>query len=367
MDRERAWRVRLSCCGAISADSGVPGNGAREEAHRDSSTLFHPMKHEMLRWRLASRLTAASVVAAAALSHLPLARAEPPGGSANAANDAAAKAATTEAEPGGRRPSVDEICRTLAQAASDNELPEEFLTRLIWQESRFDPAAISPAGAQGIAQFMPHTAALRGLANAFEPLAALRESASYLRELRTTFRGNLGLAAAAYNAGPGPVEAWLADRRRFLPAETQAYVRIVTGYAAEAWAAQPPPQFASSTTPSSSTETGARCVEIAKLMIARASARPRPDLTSSPAWGPWGVQLAGNWSEGGVLAAYERLRRKYAAVLGDRLPLVIDGRRRGAANFIVRVSEKNRTDANALCAKLRLAGGACIVLRNPSS
>ncbi len=325
------------------------------------------MKHEMLRWRLASRLTAASVVAAAALSHLPLARAEPPGGSANAANDAAAKAATTEAEPGGRRPSVDEICRTLAQAASDNELPEEFLTRLIWQESRFDPAAISPAGAQGIAQFMPHTAALRGLANAFEPLAALRESASYLRELRTTFRGNLGLAAAAYNAGPGPVEAWLADRRRFLPAETQAYVRIVTGYAAEAWAAQPPPQFASSTTPSSSTETGARCVEIAKLMIARASARPRPDLTSSPAWGPWGVQLAGNWSEGGVLAAYERLRRKYAAVLGDRLPLVIDGRRRGAANFIVRVSEKNRTDANALCAKLRLAGGACIVLRNPSS
>jgi transglycosylase-like protein with SLT domain len=305
------------------------GNGAREEAHRDSSTLFHPMT--MLRWQLTSRLTAACVALAAALSQLTPARAEPPGGSA-------AKAATTGAEPRGPRPSVDEICRTLAQAASDNELPEEFFTRLIWQESRFDPAAISPAGAQGIAQFMPQTAALRGLADAFEPLAALRESASYLRELRTTFRGNLGLAAAAYNAGPGPVEAWLADRRRFLPAETQAYVRIVTGYAAEAWAAQPPPQFASSNAPPSSTETGARCVEIAKLMIARASARPRPDLTSSPAWGPWGVQLAGSWSEGGVLAAYERLRRKYAAVLGDRLPLVIDGRRRGAANFIVRVS-----------------------------
>jgi hypothetical protein len=314
----------------------------------------------MPRWQMTFRLTAACVALAAALSHLTPARAEPPGGSA-------AKAATTGAEPRGPRPSVDEICRTLAQAASDNELPEEFFTRLIWQESRFDPAAISPAGAQGIAQFMPQTAALRGLADAFEPLAALRESASYLRELRTTFRGNLGLAAAAYNAGPGPVEAWLADRRRFLPAETQAYVRIVTGYAAEAWAAQPPPQFASSNAPPSSTETGARCVEIAKLMIARASARPRPDLTSSPAWGPWGVQLAGSWSEGGVLAAYERLRRKYAAVLGDRLPLVIDGRRRGAANFIVRVSEKSRADANALCAKLRAAGGDCIVLRNPRS
>jgi hypothetical protein len=92
------------------------------------------------------------------------------------------------------RPSVDDICRTLGQAAAGNDLPEEFFTRLIWQESRFDPAAVSPAGAQGIAQFMPQTAAMRGLTNAFEPLQALRESAGYLRELRTTFRGNLGLA-----------------------------------------------------------------------------------------------------------------------------------------------------------------------------
>ena len=85
--------------------------------------------------------------------------------------------------------------------------------------------------------------------------------------------------------------------------------------------------------------------------------------SSSPAWGPWGVQLAGNWSEGGVLATYERLRRKYDAVLGDRLPLVMNNPR--AAPYIVRVSEKTRADANALCAKLRAAGGACIVLRNP--
>ena len=137
-------------------------------------------------------------------------------------------------------PSVDEICRTLAQAAADNDLPEEFFTRLIWQESRFDPKAVSPMGAQGIAQFMPATAAMRGLVNAFEPLQALRESASYLSELRTTFHGNLGLAAAAYNAGPAAVESWLAHRG-YLPFETQAYVRIVTGYAAEAWIAKPTP------------------------------------------------------------------------------------------------------------------------------
>ena len=297
----------------------------------------------MLRRALTVRLTAACVVLAAALAHLTPARAEPP-------------------KPAGQSPSVDEICRTLAQAASDNELPEEFFTRLIWQESRFDPAATSPAGAQGIAQFMPQTAAIRGLTNAFEPLQALRESAGYLRELRTTFRGNLGLAAAAYNAGPSQVEAWLAGRSR-LPGETLAYVRIVTGYAAEAWTVQPWPQVESSTAPPSNAEKGARCVELAKLMID--SPRRRLPLTSDPAWGPWGVQLAGNWSEGRVLATYEQLRRKYDAVLGDRLPLVLYARRHDLPTFAVRVSEKNRADANALCAKLLAAGGACVVFRNP--
>jgi hypothetical protein len=204
---------------------------------------------------------------------------------------------------------------------------------------------------------MPQTAAMRGLIDAFEPLEALRESASYLRELRATFRGNLGLAAAAYNAGPRQVEAWLGGRG-MLPFETQAYVRIVTGYAAEAWTLKPPPQLEASTAP-----VGARCVELAKQM--RENTRRRIPLMSNPAWGPWGVQLAGNWTEGRVLASYERLRRKYGAVLGDRLPLVIPARRGTGAAFLVRVSEKTRADANALCAKLRAAGGACIVYRNP--
>jgi hypothetical protein len=298
---------------------------------------------------------AACLGLAAALAQLAPARAEPQESPASAASD---EAAPTEPEPSGRRPSVDDICRTLAQAAADNELPEEFFTRLIWQESRFDPAAVSPAGAQGIAQFMPQTAAMRGLTNAFEPLQALRESASYLRELRTTFRGSLGLAAAAYNAGPGQVEAWLAGRSR-LPFETQAYVRIITGYAAEAWASQAP----SSNTPSPNTAPGERCVELAKLLIARP--QHRRDLTADPAWGPWGVQLAGTWSEGRVLATYEQLRRKHDAVLGDRLPLVLYASRRAPSRFIVRVSESSRAAADTLCTKLRAAGGVCVVFRNP--
>ena len=266
--------------------------------------------------------------------------------------------ARAHAEDPPANPSIDEICHTLAEAAADNRIPEEFFTRLIGQESAFDPKAVSPMGAQGIAQFMPRTAALRHLVNAFEPLEALRESAGYLAELRTTF-GNLGLAAAAYNAGPGAVEAWIAGRSAMLPFETQAYVRIVTGFPVEAWRTKPLPQLAMSSKPD-----GARCTEIAKAMIERA--RHRLPLRDSPAWGPWGVQLAGNWSEGGVLAAYERLRRKYPAVLGERLPLVMYGRRGAAAPFIVRVSEKSRPEANALCARLHAAGGACEVLRNPS-
>ena len=129
--------------------------------------------------------------------------------------------------------STDTICSALAAAAAQNDLPTSFFARLIWRESRFDPAAVSRAGAQGVAQFMPATANWRGLSNPFDPLEAIAESAKLLRDLRREF-GNLGLAAAAYNAGSGRVRDWLAGRRA-LPAETRAYVRIVTGYAPEQW------------------------------------------------------------------------------------------------------------------------------------
>jgi Transglycosylase SLT domain len=301
---------------------------------------------------LNGRLVAALALALVLSQPVP-ARAEPE-------DDAAARADTAVPKAPSSRLAADDICRSLVQAAADNELPVEFFTRLIWQESRFNPAAVSPKGAMGIAQFMPGTASGRGLADPFEPLLALRESASYLNELRTTFQGNLGLAAAAYNAGPGRVEAWLAGRRG-LPAETQAYVRIVTGHSAEAWASKQPPQWQASDIPK-----GVPCVELAKAFAV--APRPRPAVAASPAWGPWGVQLAGNWSEGQVLASYERLRRKHDAVLRDRQPLILrahlPGRPR-AAKYLVRVSENSRVGADALCAKLRAGGGACMVLRNP--
>jgi hypothetical protein len=149
-----------------------------------------------------------------------------------------------------------------------------------------------------------------------------------------------------------------------------AYVFIVTGHGAQDWASPSPPKMeAAASAPTSTkpptTKPGARCTEIATMMLE--NPHRLVDLTSSPAWGPWGVQLAGHWSEGRVLATYEQLRRKYGAVLGDRLPLVLRQGRRGTPAFAVRVSEKSRADADALCAKLLRVGGACAVFRNPRS
>src|SRR5437867_10453620 len=107
--------------------------------------------------------------------------------------------------------SVDLLCDTLASSAHNAGLPVSFFANLIWRESRFVFRAVSPAGALGIAQFMPRTAAAVGLTNPFDPLEALSASARLLGGLFQRF-GNLGLAAAAYNAGEARVNNWLSNK-----------------------------------------------------------------------------------------------------------------------------------------------------------
>jgi hypothetical protein len=165
------------------------------------------------------------------------------------------------AQPAAQPPAAGDVCRTLEQAAAENALPVEFFARVIWQESRFNARALSNKGARGIAQFMPGTAHWHGLRNPFNPIEALRHSAGYLRELRERF-GNLGLAAAAYNAGPGRVSAWLINHR-LLPRETRSYVVIVTGWTADEWASPSPPQTADTTIPQ-----GVPCTRLASLVLA---------------------------------------------------------------------------------------------------
>src|SRR2546421_8470118 len=106
------------------------------------------------------------------------------------------------------------MCLMIESAARAEGLPLEFFARVIWQESRFQSDAVGPVTrsgqrAEGIAQFMPGTANERRLLDPFNPVQALPKSAEFLDELRNQF-GNLGLAAAAYNAGPRRGQEWLA-------------------------------------------------------------------------------------------------------------------------------------------------------------
>ena len=108
----------------------------------------------------------------------------------------------------------------LLRAATRWNVSAALLAAQLMAESNFDPYASSPAGAQGIAQFMPATAASYGLRNPFDPVEAMDAQAHLMSELIRQL-GSPQLALAAYNAGPAPVEA--CDCVPAIP-ETQAYV-----------------------------------------------------------------------------------------------------------------------------------------------
>ena len=276
------------------------------------------------------------------------------------AEDAAAPPAAAD-KPAGtpptlQPPTADDICRAVEEDAAENALPVEFFARVIWQESRFNARAVSRKGAQGIAQFMPRTADWHGLADPFDPIAALSHSAAYLHELRQKF-GNLGLAAAGYNAGPHRVSEWLAGKSA-LPGETRNYVAIVTGWTADEWASPSPPQTAETTIPQ-----GIPCTRLANLILA-----PKPEAQRIAAYVPrWGAQLTANWSESRAWATYRALQKEYAALIGDREPIVLHARMPGmgmATRTVIRIGDDDRRYLVKLCGKLIAAGAACVVLPN---
>jgi soluble lytic murein transglycosylase-like protein len=108
----------------------------------------------------------------------------------------------------------------LTRSATKWNVSAALLAAQLMAESNFNPFAVSPAGAEGIAQFMPGTAASYGLADPFDPVEAIDAQAHLMSDLIRQF-GSPELALAAYNAGPGPVEACSC-----VPAipETSAYV-----------------------------------------------------------------------------------------------------------------------------------------------
>ncbi|KFI26470.1 lytic transglycosylase domain-containing protein [Paenirhodobacter enshiensis] len=114
--------------------------------------------------------------------------------------------------------------RSAKAAAARHNVPEDLFLRLVQAESGWNPVAISPKGARGLAQLMPETAALLGV-NPMDPEENLEGGARYLRMMYDRF-GNWRLALAAYNAGPGAV-----DQHGDIPpfAETRNYVQAVFG------------------------------------------------------------------------------------------------------------------------------------------
>jgi hypothetical protein len=251
------------------------------------------------------------------------------------------------------------LCRLIDGAGAKEHLPAEFLTRLLWQESSFRAGVTSPAGAQGIAQFMPGTARERGLADPFDPEQAIPASAALLADLLRRF-GNLGLAAAAYNGGPARVAAWL-DGTGGLPSETQDYVLRVTRRTAEDWAAD-----AKKKVDHKESGNTLSCMQTAgDLRLARGSGLGSTIALAPLA--PWGVQLAGNFSKALALASFDRARRNYEAVLSDVQPMIIGTRLRtrgSRAFYRVRVPAETRAAANALCSRIHSMRGSCMVLRS---
>ncbi|HZD19054.1 MAG TPA: lytic transglycosylase domain-containing protein [Burkholderiales bacterium] len=281
---------------------------------------------------------------------------------------------TTEAPPAAaptpppaRAGNVDvreSLCLMIESAARAQNLPLEFFARVIWQESRFQADVVGPRTrsgdrAQGIAQFMPRTAAERGLLDPFDPVQALPKSAEFLRELADQF-GNLGLAAAAYNAGPGRLREFLSGRRP-LPAETRHYVLAITGISVDEWAGSGKRE------PLHVPKAG--CGELMALL----HRAPNPfvqkleERVNVVAAAPWGVQLAAGFSRDHALANYASLAKRYAELLVGRDPSLLSSilRSRGTQPFYqVRVGADTRAAAETLCGSIRRAGGACFVLRN---
>jgi hypothetical protein len=266
------------------------------------------------------------------------------------------------------RDDTDEsLCLIIESAAKVNDLPLDFFARVIWQESRFQSNAVGPMTrsgqrAQGIAQFMPATASERRLLDPFDPVQALPKSAEFLNELRGQF-GNLGLAAAAYNAGPKRVQNWLAGIGA-MPLETRNYVLAITGTGVDDWAAAGKNAKTSGVAPQTD------CRQLIALLkrapnhfVAQLEDRVRRAAVKL-----WGVQVAAGFNRDHALTMYARAMKGLTAVIGHQddpnfQPLLF--RSRGTSSFYqVRIGTDRRREADNLCNRIRRAGGACLVKQN---
>lgn len=250
-----------------------------------------------------------------------------------------------------------DLCQAIEYFAQANRLPPDYLARLIWRESAFRPDAVSPKGAQGIAQFMPGTARLRGVRDSYDLLEALGKAASYLDELRGRF-GNLGLAAAAYNAGENGLANFLNSGS--LPYETRSYVTAITAYTVEQWKDDPPDIAAPEL------DKGKPFVE-ACLALAGTRRLKQVALQQERPWAPWGVQLAEHFQPAAARRLFVQDISRLSAPLNQEKPLIVR-QRNGSFGFRIRyaarIGRDTRAEADQVCAQIRQQGGSCLVFKN---
>lgn len=250
---------------------------------------------------------------------------------------------------------VADVCTTIERAASGHGLDPHFLARLLWKESLFEPAAISPVGAQGIAQFMPETARIVGLDDPFNPAKAIVAAAGYLRRLSDGF-GNLGLAAIAYNGGENRAARFIGGGGT-LPYETQDYVEAITGHNAWKWRDDPPESV-------DFRLQGDQPFRDACITLA-GNRTLKEFRTPERAW-PWGVILASHPQQSGAAKQVSALNRKLRPILGGKRVGYVRKKISGMPKpvYTAQIGYENKAQANAFCLRLKQLGGRCIVLRN---
>jgi soluble lytic murein transglycosylase-like protein len=158
------------------------------------------------------------------------------GGALPAAAPGAAAGGKADATPSLTGPNAAAVSSSADAAGKEYNVSPDLLKRQAWQESAFNPNATSAKGAAGVSQFLPETAQRYGV-NVRDIDSSVHGQAHYMRDLFDRYKGNEGLALAAYNWGERNVDAWLRSgaNPNQMPAETRKYVQAISGQPITAW------------------------------------------------------------------------------------------------------------------------------------
>jgi hypothetical protein len=251
-----------------------------------------------------------------------------------------------------------DVCKLIERNASEQGLDPAFLARLLWKESRFEPSAVSPAGALGIAQFMPGTADLYWLDDPFNPAQAIHKAAWYLGTLADRF-GNIGLAAVAYNGGENRAARFV-QQQTTLPYETVDYVESITGFGAHRWRDNPPADTELKLALADDMAFRPACEKMA-------GDRSLREFNTQPRVFPWGVIVASHPSRSGAAQQVARLNRTLRPILDDGASVGYVRKRMNGmprAVYTAQGGYNSTTAAATFCNRIKRGGGRCIVLKN---